>query len=73
MYDVIHAAIARERVRELVETADGRRATRRPRTQHGSEDARAAMPSAGQAPAAVASGRMAARLRLRLRLRPRLH
>jgi hypothetical protein len=40
MYDVIHGAIARERVRELVETAGAERAARRRR----GSDARQAEP-----------------------------
>jgi hypothetical protein len=31
MYDLIHAAIATERVRDLVDTAEVKRATRKPR------------------------------------------
>jgi hypothetical protein len=62
MHDYIHAAIATERIRELVESADAQRAThssRRPRR------ARPDVPAPRPAPAPATGGRLAALLRLR--------
>jgi hypothetical protein len=59
MHDYIHAAIAGERVRELVESAQAERATRRPRRS------RTDVPAPRPAPALVRGGRLAALLRLR--------
>jgi hypothetical protein len=65
MHDMIHAAIARDRVKELVEGAEAGRAARRPRDRRGAK----AVPAAGQAPAKRAGRSAAAVLRLRPRLR----
>jgi hypothetical protein len=63
MYDVIHAAIARERVRELVETAGAERAARR---RHGT-DARPAEPQ--PVPEKARAGRRVSLRGLRPRVR----
>ena len=63
MHDFIHAAIATERVRDLVEMADERRATRR------SKASSVAFPVPAEAPAIARRNRTAALLRLRPRLR----
>jgi hypothetical protein len=63
MYDVIHAAIARERVRELAETAGADRAARRPR----GSDSRAAEPQ--KVPEKSPAGRRVSLRGLRPRLR----
>jgi hypothetical protein len=63
MHDVIHAAIAAQRVRDLVETAEVERAARKPRRDCADRDS--SVPVAAPAQAVPGDSWLTALLRLR--------